>query len=99
MAITLNKQAVRCEDIAKACGKITPTSPVKILSCDISRAWRNLDSIGSNYKSQLLQEWSEKEVAAAEVMITTLTYLQRIGCRNIESLLLDCISLQEKGNK
>lgn len=99
MAITLNKQAIRCEELAIACGKITPLSPPRSSCYDISRAWRDLHSLGSNYQSDILPEWSEREVAAADILMATLTYLQRIGCKDIERLLRDCMKRQEKGNR
>ncbi len=90
MAITLNKQAIRCEEIAIASGKITPSSSARPLLYDISRSWRDLcDATG--FKSDNPGPWSEREEQAAEVMVATITYLQRIGCKNIERLLLDTI--------
>ncbi|MCM1141765.1 MAG: hypothetical protein NC453_24610 [Muribaculum sp.] len=98
MAITLNKQAIRCEEIALAGGKITPLSSPRTSLYDISREWRKLlDS--TSFPSQNLPKWSEKEEAAAEVLIATLTYLQRIGCKNIEQLLRDAIERQARQNE
>lgn len=95
MAITLNKIAVRCNAIAEACGKITSTSSAQPMLYDISRNWRSLLD-ATNYKSDVLPEWSEKEELAGEVMISALTYLQRIGCRNIEQLLKDIVELHAR---
>ena len=79
MAITLNKQAIRCEEIAIANGKITPSSSARPLLYDISRSWRDLcDATG--FRNDSSGSWSEREIQAAEVMIATMTYLQRIGC-------------------
>lgn len=90
MAITLNKHAIQCEQIALACGKITPLSSPQSSLYDISRCWRRLlDATG--FQSANMPGWNEKEEAAAEVMIATLTYLQRIGCSNIEQLLREAI--------
>lgn len=90
MAIKLNQQAIRCEEIALAGGKITPLSSSRTLLYDISREWRKLlDS--TSFQSENLTGWSEKEESAAEVLVATLTYLQRIGCKNIEQLLRDAI--------
>lgn len=96
MAITLNKCAIRCEEIAIAGGKITNNSSARPLLYDISRNWRTLLD-ATNFKSGL-GEWSEKEAAAGEVLISTLTYLQRIGCKNIEKLLKDIIERHARQN-
>lgn len=89
MAITLNKFAVRCEEEAIANGRITQNSSPSPLLYDISRNWRDLlDAtafVGESGK------WSEKEEAASKVIISAVTYLQRIGCQNIEQLLRDTL--------
>lgn len=90
MAITLNKYAARCEQIAIAGGKITPTSSAQLLLYDISRNWRKLLD-ATNFAESCASDWSEKEEAACEVIISAITYLQRIGCRNIEQLLRDTV--------
>lgn len=82
MAITLNKLAVQCEEIAIAGGKISTASSARPILYDISRDWRKLcDAAGR----------SQKEELAADIMIDTLVYLQRIGCKNIEQLLRDSV--------
>ena len=88
MAIRLNNYAIRCEEIALARGKITPNSSARPLLYDISRDWRKLLD-ASNFQSANPGKWSEKEEAAAEIVVSTLTYLQRIGCKDIEQLLRD----------
>lgn len=97
MAITLNKSAIRCEEIAIASGKITSNSSARPLLYDISRNRELLDA--SSFQSDNPGPWSEKEEAAAEVMISTLTYLQRIGCKNIEQLLKDTIERHARQNE
>lgn len=98
MAITLNKYAIRCEEIAIAGGKITPNSSAQPLLYDISRNWRKLLD-ATNFKSDNLGDWSEKEESASEVIVSTLTYLQRIGCKNIEQLLKDTIERHARQNE
>ena len=90
MAITLNKCAKQCEDIAIARGKITSNSSARPLLYDISRNLRALLD-ATRFKSDNPGQWSEREEAACEVIISALSYLQRIGCRNIEKLLKDTI--------
>lgn len=90
MAITLNKQAAKCEEIALAGGKITHMSSSRTVLYDISRNWRNLLD-ATDFPSDNQPDWNEKEEAAAEVLVSALTYLRRIGCKNIERLLLDTI--------
>lgn len=98
MAITLNKSAIRCEEIAIASGKITPNSSARPLLYDISRNWRDLLD-ASSFQSDNPGPWSEREEAASEVIISALTYLKRIGCKNIEQLLKDSIERHARQNK
>lgn len=98
MAITLNKYAIRCEEIAIASGKITPNSSATPLLYDISRNWRTLVD-ATSYKSENMPEWSEKEELASEVIISAVTYLQRLGCKNIEQLLKDTIERHARQNE
>ena len=93
MAIPLKKFALQCEEVALANGKITMLSSPTVSMHDISREWRTLCKATSS-KSLSLQGWSEKEQGAADVIIATLTYLQRIGCKDIEKLLQE--SLEHK---
>lgn len=86
MAIPLKKFAEQCEEVALANGKITPLSSPSVSMYDISRRWRELCK-ATAFKSDNLPDWSEKEEGAAEVIIAALTYLQRIGCKDIEQLL------------
>ncbi len=90
MAIMLNKYAIQCEEIAIASGKITPNSSARSLLYDISRNWRTLLD-ATSFSSDNPSPWSEREEAAGEVIISTMAYLQRIGCKNIEQLLKDTI--------
>lgn len=90
MAIPLKKFAEQCEEVALANGKITPLSSPTVSLHDISREWRALCN-ATAFKSSGLKEWSEKEEGAAEVIIAALTYLQRIGCKEIEKLLRDTL--------
>lgn len=98
MAITLNKYAIRCEEIAVAGGKITTNSSARPLLYDISRHWRVLLD-ATDFPSGNPGQWSEKEEAASEVIISAVTYLQRIGCKNIEQLLKDTIERLARQNE
>ncbi|WP_304647425.1 hypothetical protein [uncultured Duncaniella sp.] len=98
MAITLNKSAIRCEKIAIASGKINTKSSARPLLYDISRHWRELLD-ASRFQGNHAGIWSETEEAAAEVIISTMTYLQRIGCKNIEQLLKDTIERHSRQNE
>lgn len=90
MAIPLKKFAAQCEEVAIAKGKITPLSSPSVSLHDISREWRSLHK-ATAFKSLNLPDWSEKEEGAAEVIIAALTYLQRIGCKDIEKLLRETL--------
>ncbi len=92
MAITLNKYAVRCEQLAIAGGHITENSSARPLLYDISRNWRTLLE-ASGFGSDICG-WSDREVAASEVIVAAVTYLQRIGGRNIDQLLKKTIERQ-----
>ena len=91
MAIPLNKIATLCEEVALAKGKITPLSSPIVSLHDISREWRELCK-ATAFKSANTPEWSEKEEGAAKVILASLTYLQRIGCKDIEQLLRATLS-------
>ena len=90
MAITLNKHAAMCEENAIARGKITLNSSARPLLYDISRNWRELlDATSMRHEGS---EWNEKEELAAEIIISTITYLRRVGCSNIEQLIKDTLA-------
>lgn len=95
MAIPLKKFAAQCEEVAFAKGKIVPTTSPTVSLYDISRKWRELCK-ATCFKNTNLQDWSEKEVCAAEVLIATLTYLQRIGCKDIEKLLRETLEYHRR---
>lgn len=87
MALPLKKFAAQCVKSAIEGGKITKASSPRVSLYDISRRWRELyDATG--FQSLSVKGWTEKEVAAARVVIASLTYLERIGCKNVEQLLL-----------
>lgn len=86
MAIPLRKFAAQCVQVAIEGGKITEASSPRTSMFEISRKWRTLRK-ATNFSSQSVKGYSEKEVAAAEVIIASLTFLERIGCKNVEQLL------------
>lgn len=90
MAIPLKKFAMQCEEVALVNGIITPLSSPGVSLYEISRKWRELCN-ATSIRSNNLPEWSEKEEGAAEVIIASLTFLQRIGCSDIEKLLRDIL--------
>lgn len=71
-------------------GRITPNSSAQPLKYDISREWRRLLK-ATPFQSDSVPGWNEKEECAARVIILAITYLKRIGCKNIEQLLKDVI--------
>lgn len=90
MAIPLKKFAAQCEEVAIANGKITTSSSPTLSLYEISRRWRDLCK-ATAFRSLNLTDWSEKEEWGAEVIIAALTYLQRIGCKDIEKLLRETL--------
>lgn len=93
--ITLNKLAVKCYDIALCLGKINRFSSGKAFILAISAEWRKLFD-ATKYRSEHLPKYSEQEEAAAGIIISTLTYLRRIGCEDIERLIKDKIKFDEE---
>ena len=86
MAIPLKKFAGQCAQAAIEGGKITEMSSPRAVVYDISRQWRELYA-ATSFMSLSVDGWSEKEVAAAGVIIASLTFLDRLGCRDVEQLL------------
>lgn len=86
--ITLNRLAKRCFDIALKRKKMTETTSPKAVVLAISSEWRELAEAGKD-RSNHIPSWSEREEEAADVIIATLTYLEKIGCNDIEQLLKD----------
>ncbi len=98
MAITLNKHAVKCVKVELANGNITSASSPRTSIYDISRHWRVLVD-ATSMPSRNLKSWSEREEAAMEVMLSALTYLQRIGCTDSDQLMKDTLSRHIQGGK
>ena len=86
MAITLNKYARQCERAAIVRGTITRDSSYRPFLYDVSRDWRR-QADASAFKSEELNNYSERHVAGADVIIDQLLCLRRDGCENIEKLL------------
>lgn len=95
MAKKLNKFAAFCEKKAIAGGKITENSSARPLLYDISRHWRALLN-ATRCQSVTAGTWTEKEEEAGEIVISALTYLRRIGCKDIEQLLNDTVDRYER---
>ncbi|MBD5199432.1 MAG: hypothetical protein HDS83_03480 [Bacteroidales bacterium] len=94
MAITLNRYAALCEKIAIDKGRITDQSSPQPLLYDISRCWRRaINATDFNCEGG----WTEKELVMGELILTTIAYLRRKGCGNIEMLLKDTIERQRAG--
>ncbi|MFR1326623.1 MAG: hypothetical protein ACLSCE_10375 [Bacteroides cellulosilyticus] len=89
--ITLNKLAVKCYRTAIKRGKIGRHSSPKAIITAISKEWRELCE-ATEYRSNHIPKYSECEEEAADIIIASLTYLQRIGCRDIEQLIKDKIN-------
>lgn len=92
--ITLNRLAERCYQIALKRGKINIYTSRRAIINAISTEWREL-SQAEKSKSNHLPKYSQQEEEAADVIITTLTFLQKIGCSDIERLIKDKIMFNE----
>lgn len=87
MAIALNKLIRRCLKAAAAQGKINDFSTSRIFLYDVSRDWRRqLDA--TKYKSSELPDYTQKQVAGIDVIISQLMCLEMDGCDNVEQLFL-----------
>lgn len=94
----INKYAAQCEEAMLAGGRITTESSARPLLYDISRHWRRLLK-ATGHISDNLSNWSEREEVASEILITALAYLNRIGCKDIEDLLIDKLNHISRKNK
>ncbi len=93
--ITLNKLAIKCREIALRRRKITRDSSYNGLAIGISMEWRELVKATGN-PSEHISDYSDREEEAADIIIAAMTYLQSIGCKDIEQLIKDKISFNEK---
>lgn len=84
--IKLNKLAAQCLKTFLRKGVINQSSSSKVLVAIISADWRRLWG-ATKHKSESNPHYSEREDAAADVIISAVTYLQYIGCDSIEDLL------------
>lgn len=95
--IKLNKLAKLCLQTAYKRGKITKESSPRVVIMHISGEWRELCD-ATKFKSKHLPQYSEQEEEAADIIIATITYLQRIGCKSIEQLIRDKIEYNKNRN-
>lgn len=96
--ITLNKLAAKCFDIAMHRGKINEYTSGRAFILAISTEWRKLLN-ATKFRNEHLPKYSEQEEAAADIIISTLTYLRRIGCEDIERLIKDKIEFNGNDQK
>lgn len=95
MAIPLKKFAALCEEVTLSRGNITSLSSPTVSLHEISRTWRELCNTTA-HKDDNLSDWTQREVGAADMIIATLTYLQRIGCNDVEKLILDTLEQRRR---
>lgn len=93
--IKLNKLAKVCLQTALRRGKITKNSSPRVIIMHISGEWRELYD-ATKFRSEHLPQYSEQEEEAADIIISTMTYLQRIGCSDIEQLIRDKIEFNNR---
>lgn len=94
--IKLDKLAKLCHQTALRRKKIGEHSSPKGIMLAISAEWRELCVASSDNPSEHIPEWSEMEEEAADVIISTITLLQHIGCESIEQLIRDKIEFNRK---
>lgn len=92
--ITLNKLAEKCFQIALRRGKINLYTSRRAIINDISTEWRELSNADKT-QSNHIPQYTEQEEEAADVIIATMTFLTKIGCKDIEQLIKDKISFND----
>ena len=65
------------------------------LAIGISAEWRELMD-AADRPSPHIGGWSEREEEAADIVISAVTYLECIGCRDIEQLIKDKVAYNER---
>ena len=70
-------------------GLINADSSANVPAYQISRYWRELFQRATNHPSDLCPRWTEREVAAANIINASLLYLAMLECDNVETLLVD----------
>lgn len=93
--ITLNRLAGKCRETALRRHKITVHSSHRGLAIGISAEWRELMD-AADRPSPHIGGWSEREEEAADIIISAVTYLECIGCRDIEQLIKDKVAYNEQ---
>lgn len=81
--------------IAKRRGKINDHSSSRAIIMHMSSEWRELCR-ATKYRSDHMPKYSEQEEEAADVIITALTFLCKIGCKDIERLIKDKVEFNDK---
>ena len=94
--IKLNRLAEHCREVALARHIITKHSSYKGLAISMSANWRKLWNAPDKESSNLPQ-WSYREEKAADVIISAITYLESVGCENIEQLIKDKVEFNDNG--
>lgn len=94
MALTINKNIVP-DIVANAyrSGMINQDSSPMVAIYQISRYWRELFQSATPHRSDILPKWSEKEVAAAKIIISTFLFLSMEKCEDIEELIKDTVKI------
>ena len=88
--INLNRLAFRIREKYLQCRLMTCDTSEKAKVLRISSSWRKLN-MADKLPSKDLPKYTEKEVAAADIILDTLEYLKSIGKKDIEGLLRDRI--------
>lgn len=91
MAVVLKKLTLRINTSAIASGIITKDTSPTVALYQISRYWRELFERSTRHKSEEFPNWSEKEVSAGKIILSTLLYLSMQRCNNVEKLLNDLL--------
>lgn len=95
MALALKKKLLP-EIVANAhsSGLITVESSSTVALYQISRRWRKLFQKATQYRSEEVPGWNEKEVEAAKIIISALLFLRMENCEDVEALITDTIKAE-----
>lgn len=93
MALTVNKYIVPAiVRNAHASGLITAESSSTVALYQVSRYWRELFQKATRHCSEKIPVWTEKEYAAAKVIVSALLFLAMEECRDVEQLIIDIVN-------
>jgi len=97
--ITLNRLAPKILEIIERHFHLNNHTSKKAFSLKIAAAWRKFDEL-SERQSDCIQNNPEYKRRAADIIIITIAFMKRYGCKDIEAEIKKAIELySEKPDK